>query len=106
MEKKLSPYQVYWAEFTPVSGKYVTKQDIAKIKGYSDKNIGRYNKNYRHHFANKEKAVEFLTNFNKKLTKRYMVRLFSDKQFSLAKQENGYAIPYTKKQLNEVYYIG
>lgn len=106
MEHQVSPYQIYWAEFTPVSGKYVTKQDIAKIKGYSNKYMGSYNKNYRHPFANKEKAIEFLINFNKKLSKRYMVRLFTDKQFAMAKQENGYAIPYTKKQLNEVYYIG
>lgn len=101
-----SAYKIYWAEFTPVTGKFVTKKDIATIQGYSDMYIGRYNKYYRKHFASRDKAIEFITNFNKKLTKRYMVRLFTDKQFGMAKEENGYAIPYTKKQLNEVYYIG
>lgn len=104
--EKISPYKVYWAEFTPVTGKYVTKKDIATIRGYNDRFIGRYNKNYRHHFPSKECAIEFINGFNKKLSKRYMVHLFTDKQFSMAKQENGYAIPYTKKQLEEVYYVG
>lgn len=102
----LSAYKIYWAEFTPVTGKFVTKKDIAAIKGFSDRYIGRYNTYYRHHFASKERALEFIKNFDKKLSKRYKVRLFTDKQFGMAKQENGYAIPYTKKQLAEVYYIG
>ena len=102
----LSAYKIYWAEFTPVTGKYITKKDIATIQGYADRYIGRYNTNYRKHFASKERALEFINNFNKKLSKRYMVRLFTDKQFGMAKQETGYAIPYTKKQLAEVYYIG
>ena len=106
MKNQLSPYKVYWAEFTPVTGKFVTKKDVATIQGYSDKYIGRYNIYYRRHFASKEKAIEFITNFNKKLSKKYMVRLFTDKQFGMAKQENGYVIPYTKKQLKEIYYIG
>ena len=102
----LSPYKVYWAEFTPTTGKYVTKKDIATIQGYSSRYDGRYNKNFRKHFASKERALEFITTFSKKLSKRYMVRLFTDKQFGLACQENGYAIPYTKKQMQEIYYIG
>lgn len=102
----ISSYKIYWAEFTPVTGKYVTKKDIAAIQGYSDRYMGRYNKNYRRHFPDKERAIEFINSFDKKLSKRYMVRLFTDKQFSMAKRENDYAIPYTKKQLAEVYYIG
>lgn len=102
----LSSYKIYWAEFTPVIGKYITKNDIAIIQGYTDRYIGRYNTNYRKHFASKEQAQEFINNFDKKLSKRYKVRLFTDKQFGMAKPENGYAIPYTKKQLEEVYYIG
>jgi hypothetical protein len=102
----LSAYNIYWAEFTPCTGKYITKSDIAAIEGYASRYTGRYNTNHRKHFANKERALEFINNFNKKLSKRYMVRLFTDKQFGMAKQENGYAIPYTKKQLEEVYYIG
>lgn len=102
----LSAYKIYWAEFTPVTGKYVTKKDIAAIQGYSDRSIGCHNKNYRRHFASKERALEFINNFGKKLSKRYMVRLFTDKQFGMATQETGYAIPYTQKQLKEVYYVG
>ena len=105
-QTSLSPYKIYWAEFTPVTGKFITKKDIAAIRGYCNRYVGRYNTYYRQHFPSKEKAVEFITNFNKKLSKRYMVRLFTDKQFGMAKQENGYAIPYTKKQLREVYYVG
>lgn len=101
-----SAYKIYWAEFTPVKGKYITKKDIAVIQGNSDRYIGRYNTNYRKHFASKDRALEFIKNFDKKLSKRYMVRLFTDKQLGMAKQENGYAIPYTKKQLEEVYYVG
>ena len=102
----LSAYKIYWAEFTPVTGKFVTKKDIIAIEGFNNGYIGRYNKSHRRHFASKERALEFINNFNKKLSKRYMVRLFTDKQFGMAKQETGYAIPYTKKQLAEVYYIG
>lgn len=102
----LSPYKICWAEFTPVTGKYVTKRDIVTIRGINDRYIGRYNTSYRKHFGSKDRAVEFIRNFRKKLSKRYMVRLFTDKQFGMAKSENGYAIPYTKKQLDEVYYIG
>ena len=101
----LSSYRIYWAEFTPVTGKYVTKKDIAAIKGNAFY-VGKYNTNYRQHFPSKEKALEFISNFDKKLSKRYSVRLFTDKQFGMAKPENGYAIPYTQKQLNEVYYVG
>lgn len=102
----ISAYKIYWAEFTPVKGKYITKKDIATIEGYTDRYIGRYNTNYRKHFPSKEHALEFINNFDRKLSKRYMVRLFTDKQFGMAKQENNYAIPYTKKQLEEVYYVG
>lgn len=106
MEKNISAYKTYWAEFTPTTGRYVTKKDIAAIQGYSDRYIGRYNRNYRKHFSSKERALEFIKGFDKQLSRRYMVRLFTDNQFRLAKRENGYAIPYTKKQLEEVYYIG
>ena len=101
-----SAYKIYWAEFTPVTGRYITKKDIAAIRGVNDRYIGRYNKYYRHHFPSKDAAIKFIDTFDKKLSKRYMVRLFTDKQFSMAKAENGYAIPYTKKQMEEVYYVG
>ena len=102
---EFSPYKIYWAEFTPVKGQFVTKHDNKIISGSSLYLFPR-SKRIRRHFASKEKALEFITNIDKKLDKQYMVRLFTDKQFGMAKAENDYAIPYTKKQLDEVYYIG
>lgn len=105
MEKKpiLSAYKIYWAEFTPTTGKIVTKHDMKRLDPCA---IGFRLTSLRRHFPSKQKALDFLSGFDKKLDKRYAVRLFSDKQFSLAKESEGYAIPYTKKQLNEVYYVG
>lgn len=101
--RELSPYKIYWAEFFPTTGRYVTKKDINALGEYVR---GWHFKTYRKWFGSKEKAVQFLTNFNKKLTKRYKVLLCTDKQFGMTKQEEGYAIHYTKKQLQEVYYVG
>lgn len=67
---------------------------------------GRSPKTYRKHFANKQKALEWLAAFNKSLDKSYTVRLFTDKQFGMAKQSDGYRIPYTRKQWAETYEIG
>ena len=101
--KKLSPYKVYWAEFTPLSGRVVTGHDQKALGSiWARKN----QKVYRMWFGSKEKAIEYLKTFSGKLDKRYAVRLFTDKQFSLAKRETGYAIPFTEKQKKEVYYIG
>lgn len=103
--RTLSPYKIYWAEFTPVKGKYVTQHDHRAICGQSTY-LGRYQKHIRRWFVSKEAALEFIGTFDKKLNKRYMVRLCTDKQFSLATQADGYAIPYTQKQKEEVYYVG
>lgn len=105
MEKsyKLSAYKIYWAEFFPTTGRVVTKQD-QKVLGARLTHMNM--ETYRKHFASKHDAIEFLTNFSGKLSKRYKVMLFSDKQMSMAKQENGYRIPYTDEQKKEVYYVG
>lgn len=103
---ELSPYRIYWAEFTPIRGGVVTKHDLRKIglPFAVDYNTGQ--KNYFRHFASKESAVKFVTTFNERLDKIYAVRLFTDKQFGMRKREDNYAVPYTKKQLAEVYYVG
>lgn len=101
---ELSAYKIYWAEFTPMTGKVVTKHDRKQLGEPLYDNVSP--KYFRKHFANKEAALGFIKSFHKPLSKRYMVRLFTDKQFGMATQENGYAIPYTKKQLEEVYYVG
>lgn len=98
-----SPYRITWAEFFPAYG-VVTKHDRKQfgeiLTDYKSP------KTYRRHFPSKAKAVEYLTNFNKRLDKMYTVRLFSDRQFSLAKQSENYRIHYTRKQWNETFEIG
>ncbi len=101
---ELSAYRIFWAEFFPAYG-VVTKHDRKQIDGFSGM-MGNSPKTYRKHFASKEKAVEFLKNFNKPLDKSYTVRLFTDRQFGLAKQSEGYRIHYTRKQWAETYEIG
>ena len=56
-------------------------------------------KTYRKWFPNKEKALAWLEAFDaSKLDKPYTCYLFTDKQLAMTKFEDGYAIPYTKKQ--------
>jgi hypothetical protein len=99
----LSAYKIYWAEFIPTTGRVVTKRD-QKALGARLTHMNM--ETYRKPFSSKQEAIEFLANFSGKLSKRYKVMLFSDKQMSMAKQENGYRIPYTDKQMKEVYYVG
>lgn len=102
---EFSPYQIVWLYMTPVQGTFALKSDIEKIAGYA---IGNgYEKYILRHFANKEKAIEFIKSFDKKLEKKYKVRICTDAQFGKS-QKNGkdLIIPFTKKQQQEVYYIG
>lgn|GEM_PF-3457708 len=96
----ISAYKVIWAELFPSYG-VVTKHD-RKAFGETLRNY-ESPKTFRKWFGTKDAALKFINEFDKKLDKTYTVRLFTDKQFSLAKRENGYAIPYTKKQWNETY---
>lgn len=99
---KLSPYKIYWIELVPIKG-IVTKHDRRLFGEYCL--IGKESKHYKH-FPSKQKALDWLANFDSaKLDKSYSCRLFTDKQFGLAKAENDFAIPFTSKQLNEVYYL-
>lgn len=57
-------------------------------------------------FKDKEAAVHYLSAFNKPLTKRYECRIFRDMQMSKCEvSEKGLLIPFTKKQMNEVFLI-
>ena len=100
---KCSQYHITWAEFFPSYG-VVTKHDRKQfgeiLTDYKSP------KTYRRHFPSKAEAVEYLRNFHKRLDKTYTVRLFSDRQFSLAKQSEDYRIHYTRKQWNETFEIG
>lgn len=98
-----SAYRVFWAEFFPAYG-VVTKHDRKQLGEIMTDY--KSPKTYRRHFPSKAKAVEFLTNFDKNLDKSYTVRLFSDRQFSLAKESEDYRIHYTRKQWIESYEIG
>lgn len=95
--KHFSPYIIQWVEFRPVTGK-ASKADMNKLKVFTFKQNG-----YQH-FPNREKALAFLQSMaGIKLQNRYECRIFSDKQWELKK---GDVVPFTTKQLNEVFYLG
>ena len=98
----MSAYNFFWAEFFPSYG-IVTQHDR---KQFGDIYCWGRAKTYRKPFGDKEAALDYIRTFSKKLDKPYTVRLFTDKQFCLAKETDGYAIPYTKKQYAETYKIG
>lgn len=104
MEKsiKLSPYKVYWVELVPSKG-IVTKHDR---RLFGDVLLRGTEKKHYKHFMNKQGVLDWLANFDAtRLDKSYSCRLFTDKQFGLAKAEDNFAIPFTSKQLKEVYYL-
>ena len=104
MEKsiKLSPYKVYWVELVPNKG-IVTKHDR---RLFGDTYPRGTEKRHRKHFPSKQEALDYLANFDAtRLDKSYTCRLFTDKQFCLAKAEDNFAIPFTTKQRNEVYHL-
>lgn len=99
---ELSPYEIYWVELVPSEG-IVTKHD-RRLFG-ATLLWGIEKKHYKH-FLSKREALDWLANFNStRLDKSYECRLFTDKQFGMAKAENNFAIPFTSKQLKEVYYL-
>lgn len=93
-----------WVELKATKG-IVTKRDEQVVLnrhfvGHSKKQSIYIN------FKDKGKALNFLTAFNKPLTKAYECRIFTDLQMSKCEvTEKGLSIPFTKKQMNEVYYI-
>lgn len=98
--KNISPYKLYWVEFTPESG-VITMHDqavlgiIRPMRGSRQQLIT---------FGSKEHALRFITTFSKRLDKHYICRLFTDAQFGRATVQGGIIhIPFTKKQLEETY---
>lgn len=103
MKNQISKYVVTWIELTPIKG-IVTKHDR---KQFGDILLWGRDKKYFRHFPNRERALNWIASFDKKLDKQYKCRLFTDAQFSKSKYENGQIIvPFTTKQMNEVYVIG
>lgn len=105
MDIHLSPYKLIWAEFFPAYG-IVTKHDRRQFGEFCDVPYREPVKTYRRLFADKATALDYIRTFHKKLDKSYIVRLSTDKQVGMAKEADGYAIPYTKKQYAETYNIG
>lgn len=98
----LSGYRITWVEITPCVGKAI-KKDVDKLGATYF--AGRRDACYRH-FPTKEKAVAFVQGFDKKLEKQYTCRFFCDKQLKQRTPQNGYKVPFTTKQMEEVYTIG
>lgn len=95
----LSPYQVLWLEFIPVKG-IVTKHD-QKLLG-SPRIVGKSPKTFRKPVGTREAGLAFIESLGcKQLDKHYTCRFFTDKQFGMAKESEGYAIHYTQKQIAE-----
>lgn len=100
-EIKLSPYKLIWVEFIPNKG-YVTMHDQRAFgASFPTPRL----KTYRKPFGSKVEALSFINYFSKKLDKYYTCLLSTDKQYGMAKESEGYAIPYTQKQLEDKYYI-
>lgn len=97
MDVTLSSYKTVWAEFVPKSGKVTVHDQKTFGSSFVQKNL----KSYRRVFPSLGGAKQFVREFNKVLDTEYTVYYSSDKQFGLAKESDGYAIPYTKKQLEE-----
>ena len=96
----LSAYRITWVEIRPLSGRKVTKADSHKMGGVCI----RFNGFGYHHFGNKERAIAWLEEQKgKTFSKGYEARIFSDKQFGMTNASDGYAVPFTKKQMAEVY---
>lgn len=98
----LSAYKVTWVEFFPIDGKTVTIHD-QKALGAIVTHKGL--KTFRRSFASMTDAKSFLNSFYKTLDKGYTCLFSTDKQFSLAKESDNYAIPYTEQQKKSPYHL-
>lgn len=98
MDITISSYKTVWVEFIPKSGK-VTAHDQKAFGAFT---IVKNAKTFRNVFVSIEAAKQYVRNFNKVLDTEYSVLYSSDKQFGMAKESEGFAIPYTKQQLSDV----
>lgn len=102
--KQQNYFTSVWVEVKATKG-IVTKRDEQVI--LNQHFVGGSKKESIYiNFKDKDAAVHYLSTFNKPLTKRYECRIFRDMQMSKCEvSEKGLLIPFTKKQMNEVYYI-
>ena len=102
--KQQNYFTSVWVEVRATKG-IVTTKDEKLISNWYEINPSKKPAIYLN-FKNKDTAIKYLENFNKNLSKRYECRIFTDLQ--MYKSEvgpNGLVIPFTSKQLKEVYYI-
>lgn len=105
----LSPYKIWWIEFRAQKG-IVTQKDARILKKYDFG--GRNRRNLLEHFPSKDAAEKYLAEKAedfKKLSKRYEVRICTDKQFGNGRVDmanNIVVIDFTTKQNEEMFVIG
>ena len=102
--KQQNYFTSVWVEVRATKG-IVTTKDEKLISNWYVLSPSRKPAIYLN-FKDKDTAIKYLENFDKKLSKRYECRIFTDLQKSKSKVcTNGLVIPFTSKQLKEVYYI-
>lgn len=102
--KQQNYFTSVWVEVRATKG-IVTTKDEKLISNWYEINPSKKPAIYLN-FKNKDTAIKYLENFNKKLSKRYECRIFTDLQKNKSEVgTNGLVIPFTSKQLKEVYYI-
>lgn len=102
--KQQNYFTSVWVEVRATKG-IVTKKDEKLISNWYVLNPSKKPAIYLN-FKDKDTAIKYLKNFDKKLSKRYECRIFTDLQKSKSEVcTNGLVIPFTSKQLKEVYYI-
>lgn len=102
--KQQNYFTSVWVEVRATKG-IVTKKDEKKISNRCVINHSKKPAIYLN-FKDKDTAIKYLENFDNKLSKRYECRVFTDMQMSKSEViSNGIVIPFTSKQLKEVYYI-
>lgn len=102
--KQQNYFTSVWVEVRATKG-IVTTKDEKLISNWYEINPSKKPAIYLN-FKDKDTAIKYLENFDKNLSKRYECRIFTDLQ--MYKSEvgtNGLVIPFTSKQLKEVYYI-
>lgn len=102
--KQQNYFTSVWVEVRATKG-IVTTKDEKIISNWYEINPSKKPAIYLN-FKDKATAIKYLENFDKKLSKRYECRIFTDMQKSKSEVgTNGLVIPFTSKQLKEVYYI-
>ena len=102
--KQQNYFTSVWVEVRATKG-IVTKKDEKLISNWCVLSHSKKPAIYLN-FKDKDTAIKYIENFDKKLSKRYECRIFTDLQKSKSEVgPNGIVIPFTSKQLKEVYYI-